>query len=254
LGAYALSWGFVFGTVLQLGWLAWGLRRAGLSVLPRPRGGHPAIRRVIGQYIPMIAASSLMSGSALIDQTMATTLGPGGVSALNYGNKLIALFMGIGATALGTAVLPYFSRLVAAGDWRGVRRVLSNYTALILGATLPLTLLLVACSEPLVRLLFHRGAFSADDVRVVGWVQALYAIQIPFHTLGILYVRLISSLKSNRILFYGTILNFSINISMNWILMTHLGVAGISLSTSIVYMVSLAYLAISLHRLLRGQE
>ena len=48
-------------------------------------------------------------------------LGPGSVAVLNYGSKLIAVPLGVGTTALGTAVIPYFSVMVAKNDWRQIR-------------------------------------------------------------------------------------------------------------------------------------
>ena len=53
---------------------------------------------------------------------------------------LIMPVLGISSTALGTAVLPYFSRLVAAEDWDGLRHTLRTYTRLILAAAIPTTI------------------------------------------------------------------------------------------------------------------
>src|SRR5947208_4612358 len=97
----------------------------------------------------------------MVDQAMGSMLGHGSVSALTYGNKIAALILTIGTMALGTAVLPYFSQMVAAADWKTVRHTLKSYTGLILVVTLPITFLVVLFSKPLVALLFQRGNFTA---------------------------------------------------------------------------------------------
>ena len=119
------------------------------------------LRTVMAQYAPMVAGAFLMSSTVLVDQAMAAMLESGSVATLNYANKVVATLLGIGAMALGTAVLPHFSRMVAAEEWTGVRHTLKTYTRLILMVSIPLTILLFLFSETIIKLLFERGAFSA---------------------------------------------------------------------------------------------
>jgi putative peptidoglycan lipid II flippase len=116
---------------------------------------------------------------------------------------------------------------------------LKTYLRLILLVTIPLTLLLVFISEPLARLIYERGAFTAADTRLVGKVQACYLLQIPFNALGLLGVRLLNALHRNEVLMLISGVNLLVNIAANYALMQVMGVAGISLSTSLVYIVSM---------------
>ena len=253
-GIYSLAGGMVIGFILQLCVLGWGLKRQGINVLPRFSAHHPALRRVVGQYLPMVVGSVLMSGTLLIDQSMAAMLKPGSVSTLSYGNKLVTLVLGIGTMALATAVLPYFSKMVAKSDWPSIRHSLKTYTRLILVVTIPFTAFAIALSVPIVRVLFQRGQFTEADTAQVAHVQAMLLLQIPFYTLGVLFVRLISSLQANQILMWGTAISFVVNITMNYVLMQVFGVAGIALSTTLVYIVSCAFLLTMLLRKLRAVE
>jgi putative peptidoglycan lipid II flippase len=92
----------------------------------------------------------------------------------------------------------------------------------------------------LIRVVFQRGAFTAADTRVVGHVQAFLSLQIPFYILGQLGVRLVSALKKNSVLMVVAGVNLTVNVILNLILMRYAGVAGIALSTSLVYLVSCA--------------
>jgi putative peptidoglycan lipid II flippase len=250
-GIYSLVGGSLSGLILQGALLVWGLRRQGLSLTPRWYGWEAATRQVSSQYAPMIAGSFMVSSTTLVDQSMAAMLGSGSVSALNYGIKMVTAITSIGTVALSTAVLPHFSRMVAVRDWDGIGHTMRTYARLILLVTVPITLGLVYFSEPLVRLLFERGAFTAADTHLVGQVQALFLLQIPFYTLGMLLVRLISSLQGNHLLMWGSALNLSVNVSMNYVLGLWLGVAGIALATSLVYLISFCYLAYVSRRLLK---
>lgn len=253
-GIYALAAGTIAGMILQLTVLGGGLRRQGYPILPSWSGFNTSVRRVMGQYLPMIAGSVLFCSMMLVDQAFAGTLASGSVSMLNYGNKLVALAVGIGTTALGTAVLPYFSKMTAQADWSGVRRTLKIYSWLILAVTIPAMLAGIYLSEPMVALLFQRGNFTAEDTVAVSWVQQMYLLQIPFHSLSLLYVRMVSSLKGNHLVMWGAALGFCVNLALDFALIGPMGVAGLALSTSLVYVFMVGYTGIILRRCLKKAE
>ncbi|HEV2382128.1 MAG TPA: lipid II flippase MurJ [Terriglobia bacterium] len=237
---YALAAGTVAGTALQ----AWGLARTarshGISLRPRWYGLDPKLRQVIGQYVPMVAGALLMSSTDLVDQSMAAMLPPGSVSALSYARKIVTVLVVVGAMPLGAAALPYFSEMAAKQDWASCRKTLRTYSGLVALVTVPATVGLFLFAQPLVRILFQRGAFTAHDTLIVARTEAWLALEIPFYVLATLGVRLVSALKRNGALMAITALNTVLNAVLNWVLMRRYGVAGIALSTSIVYLVSCA--------------
>jgi putative peptidoglycan lipid II flippase len=254
LGIDALAVGTVTGIGLNLLLLGWALKRRGIRLLPRWHGWTPAMKRVAHQYLPLAAAALLMGCTQFVDQGMASLLPPGSVAALSYGNKLVFLTLTAGTMALSTAVLPYFSKMVATSSWQELRHTLVTYMRLILLVTIPLTLLGLCFSSPLISLLFQRGKFGAEDVRVVSAVQSMYMLQIPFYTLGILFVRMISSLQLNHFLLWNTTISLSVCVVLDYVLMHLMGIAGIALATTLVYMVSCTVLAIVLFRRLAAIE
>jgi putative peptidoglycan lipid II flippase len=250
-GIFALAAGMVLGYGLQFALLLWGLAGQGLAVrLHWPRGNADA-RQVFTQYLPLLAGQAIMGSTTLVDQALTVSLGAGAVAALNYGNKLVAIPLGIGAAALSTAVLPYFSRMVARQDGAAIRHSLRTYSRWILVITIPFSLLFIAGSAELVRLLYQRGEFTAADTLLVSQIQAMYVLQLPFYTLGLLFARLIASLQANYILLYGTIINFALNAVLDYTLMQVFGVAGIALSNTLMYVVSCGFLGALLYRQLR---
>jgi putative peptidoglycan lipid II flippase len=112
-----------------------------------------------------------------------------------------------------------------------------------------LTLLLALASEPLARLFFQRGAFTIGTSQLVGHVQALSLLQIPFSVLLVLVVRIVSSLKVNRLLFHLAVFSLIANVVFDLALMRWLGVAGIALSTTLVHASGLAFLTWALFRI-----
>ncbi|MEO8286213.1 MAG: murein biosynthesis integral membrane protein MurJ [Chloroflexota bacterium] len=253
-GITAMAVGTLAGYVVQMVVLGMALRRNGMSIMPRWDGTHPAVKQVVSQYLPMAGGAVLMSSTLLVDQSLAATLGSGSVAALGYGNKIVVLVLALGATAVRTAVLPYFSGMVARGEWPAVRHTLRTYIGLILLAALPLAIVLALFAEPMVQLLFQRGAFTAENTALVSRVQSMYALQIPFYILASLVTPLISSLRENRVLLWSAAISLSLDIGLDLLFMRLFGVAGIALSTSVIYIVSWAFVTLFCYRIIRRRE
>jgi len=253
-GVYSYALAAIIGVMVEGAILANALIRQGVSIIPRWQGFTPQMKQVMKQYLPMIAAGILMSSTVVVDQAMAATLGHGSVSVLSYGNKAVAMTLAIGSLAISTAILPQFSRLVAARDWSGVRHTLKTYVAIVIAATVPITVILLFASKLIVMGLFERGAFTTSNTLEVVGVQNLYLLQTPFYLTGMLFVRLISALKANYILMWGTVISAVLNISLDYFLMKWIGLPGIALSTSIVYITSFAFLAVMCSRALDNSE
>lgn len=251
---FTLAIGLVAGGFLEATILLRVLKTCGMPFRLRWNGFDADVRSVLQQYAPVLAGSVLMCSTTVIDQAMAAMLPSGSVAALSYANKIVALIVAIGATALSTAILPYFSHMVAEQDWAGCRHTLKRYTALTLATTVPLTLALIALSHPLIRLIFQRGAFKALDTDLVSRVQVCYFIQIPFYMCGMVFVRFLSAIRRNDVLMYGSAISLALDISLNLVLMRKMGIAGIALSTSLVYVVAFILLGALSMRLVRQRH
>jgi putative peptidoglycan lipid II flippase len=251
VGVFAVPLGMIFGALVEAGLLAYAISRRRVRVTPRWTHGHPAVKVVITQSITMAAGSVLMGSTTVVDNAMAAMLPSGSVATLNYGNRFVFFLLAFFAGALSTAILPQFSALVARSDWTALRAVLRSCLRWLVIATIPLTAILMTLSAPLTRLMFERGAFTPEATSVVAGVQVLYLIQVPFYLISIVLVRLISAFKSNHLLAWGAAINLVVNVVLNWLFMRWIGVSGIALSTTFVYIVSCGFLALMSWRLMK---
>jgi putative peptidoglycan lipid II flippase len=241
-GVFNLVAGMVFGQLLEMAIIGIVLQRKGFSLRPKWYGFNTHLREVANQYAPAIVGSFLMCSTGLVDKSMAAMLPAGSVAALNYGNRIVTLPIIIASTALSTAVMPYFSKMVASEDWHNIRKLLKRYLILIFAASVPLTGFIILFSEQIVQALLQRGSFTENDTQIVAQIQSCFAIQIPFYIGCILLVRLISAMRKNQILVSGSAWNLAVNIGLNYLFMRWLGVAGLALSTSFVYIFSFLFL------------
>ncbi len=233
LGIWAMVYANLAGALIHAAVVAWMMNANGYRFRLRWHGMTEATREVAHQYGPVLLSGVVASGGLLVDQSMAAMLPAGSVSALVYANRFVSVVLTLLAGAVSTAVVPYFSGMIAAQDWAGCRHTLRTWVRLTALVSAPVALLLIAGSHLLIRIAFQRGAFGPRDTAVVSPVLALYAIQIPFFVSSRVFYRFIVAMRRTDLVLYCGILNLALDVILNLILMRWFGVAGIALATSL---------------------
>jgi len=140
------------------------------------------MRDFFAKAIPGMIASSgpqwLIVAGAIIASTA-----PSAVSWLYFANRLIELPLGIVGVAMGTVLVPELTRTISAGDRSVVTHAQSRALELATGLALPATLGLITLAEPIVRLLFEHGAFTATDTASTARALTWLALGLPAHVL-----------------------------------------------------------------------
>ncbi len=169
---YALAIGVMAGGVLQLGLQAPALARIGrlphIGFTPgalRAAWAHPGVHRVLRQMGPAVLGVSVAQLSLLINTQIASHIGVGSVSWLNYADRLMEFPTALLGVALGVVLLPQLSALRAKEDGQAYSDLLDWGLRLVVLLTLPCAVALIVFARPLVAVLYHYGAFSAHDVQ-----------------------------------------------------------------------------------------
>lgn len=237
------------GVFLQLLVLFFALRR---RMEPQTRHcfthWEPANRTVLGNAIPYLLGGLIMNSAVIIDQAMAAWLEAGSVSILSYSDKVCGIVLALTATAASEAVFPYFAETVARREWLAVKRHLLQVTGAILLVAVPLALVLIVFAPQIVGILFERGSFTAVDTAKVANVMRFAAMQIPFYIAGVLASKVAISMQATRFTVVASIGAMVCNVVFNALLMRHMGVAGIALSTAFVHLLSAAALYVYIFR------
>lgn len=176
LGVASLAVGVVVGALLQVASLLPGLRGVRLRLVFEP--GHPAVRRMIALYGPVAAGLVISEIGVLLDRNLANQTGLDSVALMRFSTTIVQLPLGLVATVTSLAALPVLSRL--ADDRDEFLRTLSSGMRLALLAIAPLAVFLVVFVEPVIRVVFQRGAFDAIATTATANAFLLYAPQLPF--------------------------------------------------------------------------
>ena len=114
---------------------------------------------------PALLGVSVAQLSLLINTQIASHLGTGAVSWLSFADLLMEFPTALLGVALGVVLLPQLSAAQAQGQSDQYTGLLDWGLRLLVLLALPCAVALIVFAQPLVAVLYHRGAFSADDVR-----------------------------------------------------------------------------------------
>jgi putative peptidoglycan lipid II flippase len=182
-GAMGAAVGMVVGAAVHLLVQVPGLVRYGARYTIGLGLDDEGVREVGRLMAPRVLGVAAVQINVVIMTRLATSLGVGAVSALDYAWKLMLLPQGVFAQAVGTAVFPTFSALAARGEMDELRRTLSSMMRTLVVMMLPAMAGLMVLGEPLVALVFERGAFSASSTEDVAWALALFSLGLVAHSL-----------------------------------------------------------------------
>jgi peptidoglycan biosynthesis protein MviN/MurJ (putative lipid II flippase) len=252
-GLAPLVAGSVAGFALQLLCLALPLARRREIALPRFSLSSPAWTWFGQSFAIMLAGNALMSLIDLIDLWFAAHLGTGAVSTLSYANRVLALLLGLGGTAISRATLPVFSRARAASG-PSIHALAARWVTimLVIGACALAAVWLFAPFG--VRLLFERGAFHAEDTAAVAAVLRLAAVQMPFYFAALVLVSSLVARGMHRVVAIGAMLNLPVKAAANFLLVPHLGLQGIALATGVMYLFSFSLLYLCASHFNKGAD
>ena len=252
---FALTAGVMLGGMLQLGVQVPALLRIGS--LPRLGLGwasirsawqHPGVARVLRQMAPALLGVSVAQLSLLINTQIASQVGVGAVSWLTYADRLMEFPTALLGVALGVVLMPQLSGAQASGDAARYSGLLDWGLRLTLLLSLPCAVALLVFAEPMVAVLFHRGAFQASDVQHT--VTALMGYGVGL--MGLVGVKILApgfyARQDTRTPVRIAIVVLVLTQLMNLVTVPFLGHAGLALSIGLAALVNAGWLLVGLRR------
>jgi len=252
---YALAAGVVAGGVLQLAVQLPALARIGClprigATLARLRSAwaHPGVQRVLRRMAPAVLGVSVAQLSLLINTQIASHVGVGAVSWLTYADRLMEFPTALLGVALGVVLLPQLSSLQARDDAQAYSDLLDWGLRLVVLLALPCSVALIVFPRPLVAVLFHYGAFNADDV--LQTVRALMGY--GFGLMGLVGVKVLApgfyARQNIRTPVKIAVIVLVLTQAMNALFVPQLRHAGLALSIGLGALINAGWLLVGLRR------
>ena len=159
----------------------------------------PAVRRFFALMLPVTLTLGLINVSAVIDTLFASRLIDPDLApaAINAAFRLYMLPQGMFSVAVATVLFPALARLAARNDLDGFRATISTGLRQIGFLLVPASVVSAVLAEPIVRLVYERGAFTEADVTVVAGCLAAFSLGLVFNGWMLMLTRGFYGLQSN---------------------------------------------------------
>ena len=167
MGVRGLAVGAVVGALLHLLIKVPALIKYGFRWSPLLRMGDGSVRRVAVLMGPRVLDLALFHLTLLATTNLASRLGPGSVSALQWGWDAMQLPETIIGTTFGLVAFPTLAELAAQGNRDGLRRTLGESLRTVLAFAVPAAAGLILLGRPLLALLYQRGSFDTAATQAV---------------------------------------------------------------------------------------
>lgn len=181
MGVHGIALGAVLGAALHLLIQVPGLIRYKARWKPELGLKDPQMWRVIRLMLPRVGGLGVFSLNFLVMNNIASRLGPGSVSALDWGWRLMQIPQTLIGTAMGTVIFPTLAALSEVGDETGKRNYMSGALRFITVASIPSAVGLIFVGRPLISLL-ERGAFDASASAFVYSTLQFFALGLIVHS------------------------------------------------------------------------
>lgn len=201
------------------------------------------IKKMIKLSIPVMIGVSVNQLNTIIDRTIASMISVGGISALNYADRINILLQGVVVASIATVIYPKISNMVVEKRYIELKKILASSILSINIFIIPATIGSLIFSEPIITLLYGRGAFDAEAIKLTSTALIFYSIGMPAFGIREILSRFFYAMQDTKTPMINAAIGMIINIGLNIILAYFLGIAGLALGTSIAGII-IAYLMI----------
>ncbi|MEZ5752782.1 MAG: murein biosynthesis integral membrane protein MurJ [Paracoccaceae bacterium] len=176
--AETLAWSIPLGGIAQFVTVYIAIRRLGFSLRFRMPQITPDLKQMLAIALPAIFAGGVTQINLLVGRQVASHTDKA-ISWLNYADRLYQLPLGVVGIAVGVVLLPELSRRLRTGDQELGQAAFNRGMEFSLALTVPSAMGLILCAEPLISVLFERGAFTQEDSWATAMALALYGAGLP---------------------------------------------------------------------------
>jgi putative peptidoglycan lipid II flippase len=245
---YILSFGYVIAVASQLALLIPFVIKSGYAHKLTIRFKDESIIKLLKMSLPVILGTSVNQINVLVDRTLASQITVGGISALNYANRLGGFIQGIFVSSIVTVLYPSISKMSAGKNSIALKKSLNNSMVSIMLLVIPATFGFLFFSHEIISLLFGRGAF--DDKATQLTSSALFFYSFGMAGIGLREVtsRFFYSMQDTKTPMINAAIGMTLNIILNFILSKYLGIGGLALATSVSATITLVLMLITLRK------
>lgn len=255
LGGTVLAGGTLAGALLQWFVQLAAQTKAGMGrIRLRFDFNQPGVKEVLKIMGPATFSSGMLQINLYTDLFFASFISTKVAPALANAGLLVQTPLGIISNVILVPLLPMFARLTDPQDWGDLKLRIRQGLLLSAFTMLPLGALMVALANPIVKIVYQRGAFNTEDSALVASLLVVNGIGMFVYLGRDVLVRVFYALGDGDTPFRISMVNIFLNALLDFLFIRvfELGAPGLVLATVGVNCSSILMLLFLLHRKLNG--
>ena len=231
-GMKTLVYAFLLSGLAQCILVTWCARDKFKFVITK-KNTNKYVSSLIKVAFPLLLGNAMYEVNTIVDGQIATSLGVGGASILNYGATINDMVVGVIVASVSTVIFSHFSTWIAKNEIKEVeinlKRVLEILTLLLF----PIMVMCIVAGDKIVEIFYGRGNFGEKEIWMTYGVVIGYAIGFVFQAARSNLVKVYYAFQDSKTPMINGMLAIVLNIALSITLSKFIGVAGVALATSI---------------------
>jgi putative peptidoglycan lipid II flippase len=249
LGVEALALGTVLGSLLHLCvQLPHLLRMKAFDYDFRLDLQDPAARQALLLMVPRAIGMGAGQMTFIVNTTLASTVGVGGIVAYNVANTILQIPLGVIGVPLGVVLLPPLSRAMANGALREFGRLVVGSLRLLLFVMLFIAAVAMVLRRQVVTLLFDYGQFDDRAIDLTANTLLFFLAGLAAHSMIAVLARAFYAGKDTRTPVMAAIVSVGVNVIVSILTVGSLGLSGLALGIAVGAWVEATMLTVLLWR------
>jgi len=248
--AHTLAIAVSIAGFIQLIFLYRAIRKAGYKFHLKIPKMTPRVKKLLIVMGPAALGAGVIQLNLLLDMIIASHLPSASMSYLYYADRLNQLPVGVIGVAIGTVLLPFLSKSIAAGDEAQVMKSQNQAIEMGLFFTIPAAVAFLIVPDDLIHVLLERSSFTAEATLQTSLTLAAYAAGLPAYVLAKVFVPGYFARGDTKTPLKYAVVALFINVTLNLILMQYFAHVGLAMATAISAWINVFMLAGGL--ILRG--
>ncbi len=225
------------------------IRKLGFRLKPNLQlRENQEFKHIMELLFPAILSSTVGQIYVYVDMFFASQLSAGAWSAIGYANRIFQFPVGILVTAFLVPLFPIFSKLAGEENYEGIRYYFNKGVGLLNLVSFPILVGIILLATDAVQLIFQRGAFDNQATMMVSQALIYLSIAIIPYVFRDSVTRIFYSFNDSKTPFIVAMSSIALKFLLNMLFVKHLGIGGITLSTSLVTLFNATLLGIMLLR------
>lgn len=207
------------------------LKKTGYRFKPSLKLKDENIKAAIMLAGPLLISTWVQPLYSIVNTRIASGFA-GGVTMLEYANRLYTVMVGVFSFVVTNLIFPKLSKSNASDNGEEASKLLVSSLKAIAIVILPLMAGFIILSKPIISVIYEHGKFTAQDTMQTSAALACYSVGMIGFSVNEIMSKAFFSRRNSKTPMINALVSMAVNIALAYTLSPKLGINGLALATA----------------------